>query len=285
MPSNNYIIIEGGGANGLFALGALKWLFEKGINPSIIMGTSIGGVIALGLACTKQHKLKWAEANELLIEKFDTLSWSDLVGSFDWRFWSRGGLFKNNIENVFKEIIGDDKIPNLITKVGVAVCDIDNEVDQAIRIEGNFSGIPKNYKASQLAAMTANIPGLFSYYPDPISGHRIYDGGVACNDTIAYLCEHLAEEKIEEANIHIIRLASWKPTESWLYGPVNNLYELFALSRAKCEELSIKISLLYRKLKPKYKMFIYDFKDDIGTLAFKAGENRKMVDEAYKKMS
>lgn len=284
MSTNSYVIIEGGGANGLFALGALKWLFEKGVEPSIIMGTSIGGVVALGLACERQHKLKWSEANDALIEKFDTISWSDLVGSFDWRFWSRGGLFKNNIENVFKRIIDDEKLPNLRTKVGVAICDIDNKIDQSIRIEGNFSGIPVNYTASQLAAMTANIPGLFSYYKDPISGHRIYDGGVACNDTIAHLCDFLMEKRIEDANIYVIRLASWTPDQSWFYGPVNNLYELFALSRAKCEELSIKISLMYKKIKPRLKMHIFDFKDDIGTLAFKAGENKKWIEEAYRRM-
>lgn len=281
----SYLIIEGGGANGLFALGALKWLFERDVTPAIIMGTSIGGVISLGLACELQHKLKWKEANNNLIDKFDTLSWSDLIGSFDWRFWSRGGLFKNNIENVFKKIMDDAKLPNLKAKVGVAVCDIDEQISDVVKIEGNFGGIPKNYYASQLAAMTANIPGLFSYYKDPLTGHRIYDGGVACNDTVAYLCDHLMAEEVEKADIHIVRLASWQPQESWFYGPVNNLYNLFAISRAKCEELSIKISKLYTRLKPEYRTFIYEFKDDIGTINFKAGENKKWINIAYQKMN
>lgn len=284
MKKGDYIIIEGGGANGLFALGALKWLFEKGIAPDIIMGTSIGGVLALALACERQDGLKWKEANETLIEKFDKVSWSDLIGSFDWKFWSKGGLFKNGIENLFKKIIPDHKIHILQTQVGVAICDIDVPVEDAIRIEGNFGQIPYLYKASQLAAMTANIPGLFSCIIDPFTEHRIYDGGVACNDTIAYLCDYIEKQKIEEANIYVIRLASWKNTKSWFYGPINNLFELFGLSRAKCEELSLKISSLYQRLKPQYRVIIYDFKQDIGTINFKAGQNKKWVEAAYQSM-
>lgn len=283
-PIEDYIIIEGGGANGLFALGALKFLFEKGISPSIIMGTSIGGVLALGLACERQHNLKWTEATNNLIEKFDTLSWKDLIGWPDWKFWTKGGWFKNNIAKTFKRIIEDHRLPNLKTKVGVALCDIDSGIEDAMRIEGNIEKPAFNYLASELAAMTANIPGLFSCIIDPYTNHRIYDGGVACNDTIAYLCDHLDKNRIKEANIYVIRLASWKPSTHWFYGPLNNIYALFALSRAKCEELSIKISSLYQRLKPEYKVVIYDFKDDIGTINFKRGHNKKWILEAYNKM-
>ena len=280
--SNEFIVIEGGGANGLLAIGALKYLIGKGVKPSAIIGTSIGGVIALATAIIhKEEQGDWLKIVTKLEDKFDTLSWCDLIGWPELLPWRKGGIFKNKIARTFSHLIGDAKITEFNLKVGVAICDIDETVENCIRIEGNICPRPYWYKASELAAMTANIPAIFGYQKDRFTGHRIYDGGIASNDCLAYMCNYVLANKIKHPIIYVIRLASWQPSKPFWFSPLTNIFHLFALSRAKCEDLSVKLSELYRQIKPEINVIAIKFDNDIGTLSFKKGNNKKWIETGY----
>lgn len=262
------LVIEGGGADGLLALGALQYLINnkhKGFDE--MYGTSIGGVLCLGLGCLFTKHNNWHVAVSELKNRFCSLSKWDLIKRPSFSFLWSGGYLVSNIKEAFEKKIGYN---NIDIPCHIAITDIDSK--NPVRFIR--SGI---YKPSEMAAMTANIPGVFSHYKDPITGHRIYDGGVACNNAIAEACKNN-----EKSEITLIRLASYKPSKGWFNTPIQNLYNLFSLTRAHCENLSIKISKLYEQLQPNMKITTIEFHKEIGLLSFDPSVNRGYVNEGFR---
>ncbi len=54
----NSIIFEGGGGLGIYHYGVIKTLFEEGMMPRIIAGSSAGSLFAALIATNKQEDLK-----------------------------------------------------------------------------------------------------------------------------------------------------------------------------------------------------------------------------------
>jgi NTE family protein len=71
------IVMSGGGSKGAFQVGALKRLYEAGIRPQIVCGTSVGAL----------NGAKLAEGTPTVIEELETL-WRSLQKNADVLTWS-----------------------------------------------------------------------------------------------------------------------------------------------------------------------------------------------------
>lgn len=153
------IALGGGGALGMAHIGVLKALNENGINPSIVVGTSIGslvgGVYACGLplTCMEKQALK-VKTSQL----FDlSLSPSGLLGGA-------------NATKLVKHIIKEDvNIENLNIKYAAVAADINTGAEVLL----DSGSILKAIRAS------ISVPGVF--VPCKINGQTLVDGGILNN--------------------------------------------------------------------------------------------------------
>lgn len=273
----NFLVIEGGGADGLLAAGAVKRLTDQGVQFDGVFGTSIGGAIALGLACEYTASGSWQFAGRRVAEKIAALSKWDLIGLPAWNFFCTGGYFNSRVGGTFKKLFGEYTIQQLRVPCGAAVTDIDETIENCTRVLGNIE-YSYNYNVEDIVAMTTNIPGVFKEIIDPCTKHRMFDGGIGANNCISYVCDY-AERCFpqEKVTLYVIRLSSWTPSKSLFNGPIGNLYSMFGLARAKCEQLSMKISKMYQK---QDHVKCLSFKTEVGLLSF-GSNNQKYVDEGY----
>lgn len=153
------LALGGGGALGMAHIGVLKALNEHGINPQIIVGTSIGslvgGVYACGLplSCMEKYALKVKTAQ-----------------LFDVNLNPSGILSGASATKVVKNIIKTDfNIEELPVKYGAVAVDI-NTGEEVLLDSGSL-----------LTAIRASIsvPGVF--VPCQVNGRTLVDGGVLNN--------------------------------------------------------------------------------------------------------
>jgi len=266
------LVIEGGGADGLLAVGAVQYLVRRGYTFDAMFGTSIGGAIILALAYYYTQTRDWNTAADRLEEQFSTLSMWDLIKAPNFGFLWSGGYFIANMQATFKKLIGSCKVSELALPVAVAVTDVDVSPELASRTLGNIF-LKYDYKIEDLAAMTTNIPVVYKYFKDPATGHRICDGGICANNAVAAACEYLGSD----AEIIVIRLSSWTPSSGWFDSPLSNAVNLFALARAKCELYAMKISKLYSRIAALEGKVLnvktLEFKESVGLINFNPASN------------
>ncbi|QLQ08230.1 MAG: patatin-like phospholipase family protein [Anaerolineae bacterium] len=80
MSPTTAIVMSGGGSKGAFQVGALKRMYEVGIRPQIVCGTSVGAL----------NGAKLAENSETVISELETL-WLSLQGNEDVLALATGG--------------------------------------------------------------------------------------------------------------------------------------------------------------------------------------------------
>lgn len=279
MKEKTILIIEGGGADGLLAIGALKYYIEDNQEKyDAIFGTSIGGVIgfALGYYVTKFHD--WISAINELEKLFEGLKWTELISRPLFTFFRRGGFLKSKIAKTFNEKIGSIKISSLTLPVRAITTDIDAE-DPVKLLSGN-------YKINEAAAMTANIPGVFGYYQDPFDGHRCFDGGVSKNNSIAEAVNFAEAKGWKNVSYVVIRMGHYSPKKKgFLLTVSQNLFNLFYISRNQNEKLSLKISKLYQRIAKlegnDLDIRILEIRQEVGLLKFNPKHNSKFIEAGY----
>lgn len=151
------VVLSGGGAKGAFQVGVLQRLIEKGINPSIYFGTSVGSLNAVGMA---YHGIDFL--NDV---------WMNIKGRGDiltpawWKLIFMSGLFsmKPLRKKIVSALSGNPKAE-------VVVCYVDLS-DGKICYSSNHS-VNKNVFAKFVEASAA-IPGIME-----LPSNRYADGGV-----------------------------------------------------------------------------------------------------------
>jgi hypothetical protein len=247
------LIVEGGGADGLYAIGALDYIIKiKELAFDAMFGTSIGGAICLGLAsnytnlkekdidkCESHHSL-WMKSIDRLLKDMSKLSKWDLIKYPVLMGWMKGGYLRTNIKNVTNKLFAHDLvISDLAIYTEVFATDID--------ALNPIKSLRDGYRVDDACAITTNIPGVFAAYPDPFDNNRLFDGGVACNSPVANAVKYAKYNSIidptwREVDYLIIRLGSYKPAKKGGWLPATeNLLQCFKASRYTCEQLSIKL--------------------------------------------
>jgi len=152
------LVLSSGGARGAAHVGVLKALTENGIQPDIIVGTSmgaeVGGAYAAGVEIGTLVDL-WRSMN------FGKLA-KTLLPTLPWSGWSSGG----EILRVVRRLVGDIRIEELPLTYAAVATDLEN-------------GVPYTIKKGELAKAiraSVSVPGLFT--PVWLDDHLLIDGGV-----------------------------------------------------------------------------------------------------------
>jgi NTE family protein len=162
-------VLSGGGPLGALQVGTLRALFEQGIKPDLVVGTSVGALNGAFLAFDPSPK-----GVEKLADLWRGLGDSDLfpLGRFKptWaRMVARGDrVFDNSgIRKLIESRVGDADFGDARIPLAVVATDLETGAEEVFTA-GDV--------ARPLLASTA-MPGIFP--PIEINGSRYVDGGVS----------------------------------------------------------------------------------------------------------
>lgn len=178
------LALSGGGARGIAHLGVLKALQESGIEPSVISGTSMGALVAvgygLGIPIDEMLLLIKKHIRPIHITNIDI---------------HRLGIFNlRKVEHLFREQAAEDDFRALKIPTFLSVTNL-NSGQNEIKSKG---------KLIDYAIASASIPLL--YNPVIIDGVYYVDGGLTknmaaeilkdkCDKLIGVHVNHIAEKK------------------------------------------------------------------------------------------
>lgn len=170
LPRPVGFVLGGGGSLGAVQVGMLKALFEKGIKPDLVIGTSIGAFNGAVIASDPNTALDRLEQFWRSSRRRDALPLRGLKPIMHWRrtresFYPNHGLMRS-IQSVLE---GYDRIEDLRLPFGAVAVDV-------------VSGLPVRFRTGNLESAllaSAAIPGLFP--PVSRDGRMFYDGGLANN--------------------------------------------------------------------------------------------------------
>lgn len=152
------LVLSGGGARGVSHLGAVKALYEHGIRPDIISGTS-AGAIAGGL-------LAYGYPPDEILEMIVS---TNFVRYMRPTFADSGLLKLDRLESFYRKYIPENTFEALKTSLIVSATDIQ---------EGTTVYFSEGELARPVLASSC-LPGLFA--PMLYRGHCLVDGGVLSN--------------------------------------------------------------------------------------------------------
>lgn len=156
------LALSGGGARGLAHIGVLKVLEQAGITADLVVGTSMGGVIAAAYA----SGMTVAEIEREALESSRPRRLVRLIDPAP----STGGLIGGQrIQEYFERLVGRRTFADMRLPLAMVAVDLNTRREVVLR-EGPV--------AEALRATTA-VPGVFA--PLEKDGMRLVDGGVLNN--------------------------------------------------------------------------------------------------------
>jgi NTE family protein len=161
------VVLSGGSAKGFAHIGVLRGLEEMGINPSLIVGTSMGAIVG-GLYCWNPNS-RWVEAEIKKHGIRDILSFKEFLNL-------KKGLFRGNVfEAKYREIIGNAEFRDLKIPLVINAADV---------VTGKTFTFTKGRVAEAVRA-SASVPLVFN--PLIKGGKILVDGGLTENIYFRYL--------------------------------------------------------------------------------------------------
>ncbi|WP_430868567.1 patatin-like phospholipase family protein [Demequina aurantiaca] len=150
------LALGGGGALGAAHVGVLQVLHERGITPSIVVGTSIGAVIGAAYA----SELDPYELERLVLDA----EWGNF-GTFSMAP-SLGLLNTEGLRASIESVIDEELIENLPIRFGAVASNL---------AEGR-SVLLDHGPLYPAVAASISVPGIFA--PSKLDGHLLLDGGI-----------------------------------------------------------------------------------------------------------
>lgn len=152
------IALSGGSARGYAHVGVLQALYEHGIKPQIVSGTSMGAVVGVLFAAGYSP----GGIKKILIEE----TFSKMTGFS----WSRTGLYKlEKMKATLKKYIPEDDFSYLKMPFYLGLSNL-NEAQK----ESRNSGALYDYLVA-----SCSVPGIFA--PVVVENVCYVDGGLMCN--------------------------------------------------------------------------------------------------------
>jgi NTE family protein len=193
------LALGAGSARGWAHLGVLQALEERGIQPAVVTGASVGALVAAACASGQRLELEaWVR----------TLTRVDVWRLLDTTFRGGGVMRGNRLMHAIGEQIEDRRIEDLPVAFGAVAADLDTGEEIWLR------------SGSMLAAVRASsgMPGLFT--PMWHQERWMIDGGVV-NPVPITLCRALGAEIVIAVNLNVpvsnrwaaLRRATSQPTE------------------------------------------------------------------------
>jgi NTE family protein len=150
------IALSGGGSKGIAHAGALQFLDEQKIKPSIISGTSAGAIIAAMYSFGKTPA--------------EILSFFQSIYFFNWKHFTlkKAGIIDSDSFRIyFNAIFKDTKIGDLPIPIKITATDL---------VKGKLKVFNDNTKVTDAILASAAFPGVLSPYK---INERLYsDGGI-----------------------------------------------------------------------------------------------------------
>jgi NTE family protein len=185
------LVLSGGGTRGFAHLGAIAALFEKGIKPDVISGTSAGAIAGAFIAAGKNP----GEIRDML-KKDSFFKYTKLQ-------FPKDGLMKlDGLKELFQKEIPANNLEELDIPLFVTISNLNTGA-----IEYRKTGV-----LNQTVLASSSIPILFA--PVKIDGHLYVDGGLLDNIPIEPI-------KLDCENIIVCNISPIKPKEN-----IKNLIEI-----------------------------------------------------------
>jgi NTE family protein len=224
-------VLSGGGPLGALQVGALKALYEHGVTPDLVVGTSVGAVNATFLAFNPG-----AEGPAEMERLWLSMTEADLFppGRFraPWaRFLARGDhVFENTgLRRVVERHIGTPQFEDARVPLGIVATELDTGAERI------FTSGPV---IEPLLASTA-MPSI--YPPVEIGGVKYIDGGVANNVPIAPAIS------LGARTIYVMNSTSHSHQRRPLIRPIDYLLHAFSLARS--QRMTLEQTFLADKVK------------------------------------
>jgi uncharacterized protein len=222
--------IDGGGIRGIISAIIIEQI-EKQTGKHItetfdlIAGTSVGGIIALTLACPNTFKKPKFVAKDL-IELFKTKGQNIFNASIWKSINSLNGLSDekydhNDLNKVLKEYLGQESFGNALSKLLISSYDIENRKTCFFK---SWHQRDKNLKMIDIARATSAAPTYYEPTKMNIENKELalIDGGVFANNP--GMCAYAEAKKIYGNNeqILIISIGTGELTRPILYKDAKN---------------------------------------------------------------
>jgi len=177
-------VLSGGASLGAIQVGMLQALYERGIAPDLIVGTSAGAINGAFIA-TREPTGETAKA----------------LGDV-WRGLRRGAVFPTNPLTGFIGFIGrsDHLVPDgNLRRIIARNIEVDRLEEMSVRLHVVVTDVLSGQElrlshgpAVDAVLASAAIPGVFA--PVEVDGRRLMDGGVSDNTPISHAIELGADE-------------------------------------------------------------------------------------------
>lgn len=210
-------VMSGGGPLGALQVGALRALFEHGVEPQLVVGTSVGGLNATFMAF--EPSLAGVDRLDGIwrgLEEHDLFPGGRFRASWA-RFLVRGNkVFENSgIRRLVETRLGNPRFEDAQIPLAVVATDLETGAEEVFT-SGEI--------ITPLLASTA-MPAIFP--PVEISGRLYIDGGVANNVPIA------PAVALGGRTIYVLDSTSASHQKRPLNRPIDYLMHAFTLSRAQ----------------------------------------------------
>jgi len=173
------VALGGGSARGWAHMGVLQWLTERGLEPDVVCGTSIGALVGAAQGAGQLPRLQ---------EWVLSLSWQDVVGYLDVSF--DGGLIRGRkLFDFFQRHFPAPPIEDLSCTYGAVATDLTSGREIWLR------------HGPLLEAVRASValPGLFT--PVQYQGRWLVDGGLV-NPVPVSVCRALGADVVVAVDVN-----------------------------------------------------------------------------------
>ncbi|MCL2327862.1 MAG: patatin-like phospholipase family protein [Bacteroidetes bacterium] len=235
--------LSGGGARGVVQLGIMQALYEAGIRPTIIAGTSMGAINGLFLAAGYTPK----ETYEILLKNFDRKAIPY------WRGVRKG--FQNLIQ-IFQKYIDVTCFEDLDIPLYVSATNL-NTGKNELASQGNL--------LFDYVIASASIPIIFP--PRIINKHHYVDGGASNNFPTRVLvgkCDKII-------GIHVNHIAEMNDFRN-MFAIVERIYRI-AIHSAIADRFDLCDFCIDPEEIMKYSMFDFDKMTEIYKLGYRLGKD------------
>ncbi len=210
-------MFSGGGPLGALQVGALKALYEHGVTPDLVVGTSVGAINATFVAFNPDRDAA-AELERLWVSMTAQDLFPQARFGAQWaRFLARGDrVFENTgIRRMVERRLGNPRFEDARLPLGIVATELDTGAEKV------FTSGPV---VEPLLASTA-MPSI--YPPVEIDGVRYIDGGVANNVPIAPAIALGAK------TLYVMDSTSHSHQRRPLNRPIDYLLHAFSLARSQ----------------------------------------------------
>ncbi len=165
------LVLSGGGLKGLAHVGVFRALGERGLVPSVVVGTSIGALIAAAWATGMP--IEEMEDRALRVQRKDVFRVAHLDMALR-RMLAPAVYRREPLDHLIASLVGDRTFPDLAHRLVVNTADLTTGQQMLWGLPG-FD----NVRVSDAVFASCALPGILP--PRIIQGHTCMDGAVVEN--------------------------------------------------------------------------------------------------------